>query len=625
MRFIAVGHRAHHMPDLTTRAISPMLFSRQAGYAMWHAGAQCQASYAMWHAGAQCQASIRRRAGHAGVHAARRAGRAQTSRALHLPPDNAPTQRENEDWLGLLAAAAADADAAAADADAAATDAAAADEPFASGSVSVMPANFVSAAKKNRRDPRSEVKTLDDLKYRVTGHANGYHDCSIVLKDYFMGSEYLLSLFSRFSNRVSQARRIEQKTFVDLKIVSIASGKGGNGCVSFLRDANRAVGPPDGGDGGDGGDVYVRVLEGITSLHKVRKSYRAGDGAGGAGSQLDGRRGDDIIVDVPVGTTVRWIPDPHDIRRVLKQTHGDAMRAEFHIKAPGDTVSHVQLFRPELYGVGDGWVFKDKDAHYHLERAYFNDLNKTVGVYDQEVIAEELASDTFPLLGIDFDEPTAKPRLLMKGGKGGMGNMHFLTKDIRNPRFAKRGRLGLSGSFLFELKLLADLGLVGLPNAGKLTLLRAILRARPRVGHWEFTTLQPTVGTISTGIDRDPFTVADIPGIVRGARQNKGMGLDFLRHIERLAGLVFVVSLELASPVADLEVLMAELTAKTLEGKRVLVVATKADLSLTPNLYNQLRDFARQRDWRILPVCAAKGENIEACIEMMSKTAYNES
>ena len=129
------------------------------------------------------------------------------------------------------------------------------------------------------------------------------------------------------------------------------------------------------------------------------------------------------------------------------------------------------------------------------------------------------------------------------------------------------GRPGITANFLLELKLIADLGLVGLPNAGKSSLLRAISKARPRVGHWEFTTLQPTVGTIFTRIDKDPFTVADIPGIIKGASQNKGMGLDFLRHIERSGGLVFVVSLESANPVDDLKILLEEVGPRRMKDK----------------------------------------------------------
>ncbi|CAK7902626.1 GTPase Mtg2p, mitochondrial [[Candida] anglica] len=531
-------------------------------------------------------------------------------------PENAPSLEENEEWLSRLSE------------DEVLSEEDASDLNF---TESVFPNNFIlTKGKGTLRKPEGEVRTLQDLNYKVVGtDKHGFKEICMTLKDYFMGSEYSQSIFSRFSggsgnNRVAQARRVEQKTFVDLKIVNISSGKGGNGCVSFLRDAHRPVGPPDGGDGGDGGNVYIRVMEG-SSLHKVRKTYKANGGCAGGGSQLDGKRGDDVIIDVPVGTTVRWIPEPTDIKKLLKETKGDLADTEFHLKAIGsypndECISNVQLFR-DSFAPGEGWLFKDKTYEYHLERNFFNDLNKSVTIYDKEIIREEIASDRFPLLGIDFSEPNMKPQLLLKGGKGGMGNMHFLTKDIRNPRFAKSGREGISGSFLFELKLIADLGLVGLPNAGKSTLLRAISRARPRVGHWEFTTLQPTIGTIFTRIDKDPFTVADIPGIIKGAAQNKGMGLDFLRHIERSGGLVFVVSLDGEDPVSDLEVLIEELGPKKLEAKKILIVATKADLTKDGEKFMVLKDYVESKDWKIVPVCAIKGENIERCIQMMSETA----
>lgn len=527
-------------------------------------------------------------------------------------PDNAPTQAENEQWLQKLS----EEDPSSFD-----NDFDIDNDPI---SASDFPLNFILSKRNGSKlDLSGEERSLKDLKFKIVDEDKfGFHNLSMTLKDYFMGSEYSQSIFSRFgNNRISQARKIEQKTFVDLKIVNIASGRGGNGCVSFLRDANRPIGPPDGGDGGDGGDIYIRVVEGITSLHKVRKSYRSGNGILGSGNQLDGKTGVDVIIDVPVGTTIRWIPEPTDIKQILKQTKGDLSNAEFQIKGVGNykddpEISNVQLFRQNLYGVGEGWLFKEKDSDYHVERSYFNDLNETVGIYDKEIIGEELSNDKFPLLGIDFNEPTTKPKLFMKGGKGGMGNMHFLTKDIRNPRFAKLGREGLQGSFLFELKLIADLGLVGLPNAGKSTLLTSISRARPRIGHWEFTTLQPTIGTIFTRIDEDPFTVADIPGIIKGALENKGMGLDFLRHIERTSGLVFVVSIERerSDPVGDLKTLINELTEKKIANKKVLVVATKADLSDNGEKFNELSEFVskqQQGDWKVVPVCAMKGRTLK--------------
>lgn len=449
---------------------------------------------------------------------------------------------------------------------------------------------------------------------------DGVGSTLVLLKSYFGGNEHHThQVFLGANMKYKQGRRAEQRTFEDLKLLRLKSGNGGNGCISFFRDAFRPVGPPDGGDGGEGGNVYVQVVEHVNSLHRLKRSYVASNGYPGTGKQLDGKRGQDVIIEVPVGTTMRWIPDPIILRKVLQNAHIDDVSLE--IKTSGD---EVQFLR-DSYSAGHGWKFTEYDEAYYRERDFFQDLNKKVMEYDQEIINDENFHDKFPLLGFDFNEPTKEPLLILRGGKGGMGNMHFLTKDIRNPRFCKNGRAGLTEFFLLELKLIADLGLVGLPNAGKSTLLRAISKARPRVGHWEFTTLQPTIGTIFTTIDKDPFTVADIPGIIKGASDNKGMGLDFLRHIERSGGLVFVVSLESKSPIADLSTLISEVGETRMEDKRILVVATKADLSENGDSYHELKNYVEQKGWKIVPVCAPKGHNIEKCIKMMSETAQGES
>lgn len=466
--------------------------------------------------------------------------------------------------------------------------------------------------------PGTPDRFHESMPFKRVERANGLNRVHITLHDYFGGNKNQTHKVFRNENKYKQGRNVEQRTFVDLKLVQAVSGRGGNGSVSFFRDAHRPVGPADGGDGGRGGDVYVHVVEGLTSLHKVKKTYVAQNGGAGTGRQLDGRKGDDVVIEVPAGTTVRWIPDPRILRRYLQDSGHqlDSITLEFHTT---DNDS-IQWFR-DSYAPGEGWLFKERDEEYHRQRQYFTDLDHQVQAMEMEMQYEELCQDQFPVVGIDFNEPTEAPVLLMRGGGGGMGNMHFLTKDIRNPRFSKRGREGLREFFILELKIIADLGLVGLPNAGKSTLLRAISRARPRVGHWEFTTLQPTVGTIFTTIDRDPFTVADIPGIIKGASHDKGMGLDFLRHIERSKGLVFVVSLESKSPSDDLDILVQEVGEKRMEGKRVLVVATKADVNSTPHRYRQLQKYVENNGWKILPVSAQNGENVERCIEMMAETA----
>lgn len=442
-----------------------------------------------------------------------------------------------------------------------------------------------------------------------------YYTLSVPASDYFLSSSPFSSLSAR---RRPKAENVQP--FSDLRVIKLRSGKGGNGDVSFYRDTGIVNGPPDGGDGGSGGNIYVMAINELSSLHNLKSRYIASDGINGKSAQLDGKNGDDIFITVPVGTHIRWCPNPVEIRSLQNDDYNNKV---FHIKAIADQFGSfipkfIQFFR-NSYSAGKGWIFKEKDEAYHLQREYFNELNERVSIFDNQNKQDELYSDTFPLDGIDLDKPTDEPILLLKGGKGGMGNMHFLTPTIRNPRFSKQGRNGLEEYFIFELKLLADLGLVGLPNAGKSTLLGAISNAKPRVGHWKFTTLLPTIGTIPLRIDQKPFTVADIPGIVKDAKFNKGMGLNFLRHIERSGGIVFVVSLGSENPIDDMEILINELGSERLAKKNVLIVATKADLENSHEKFIILQNFAKEKNWKCVPCSGLNKENVDKVKELMAE------
>lgn len=247
---------------------------------------------------------------------------------------------------------------------------------------------------------------------------------------------------------------------------------------------------------------------------------------------------------------------------------------------------YYMLHRDKLK-IDDTWKFQsgynykeDPEEIYRVEPR-FKAVRSEFRAYDFKMSLNEIGVDKFPIMGIDLNKPFEKPLLLLKGGSAGLGNMHFKVNGVRNPIFAKKGRNGIEANFIFELKLLADLGLVGLPNAGKSTLLGAISNAKPRVGHWEFTTLVPTLGTVLMPPGSPSYTVSDIPGIIEGASENKGLGLEFLKHIENSSGIVFVLGMDRSDPVSDLKILMHELDVHGIKNiERALVVCNKCDLDV---------------------------------------------
>jgi GTPase len=287
--------------------------------------------------------------------------------------------------------------------------------------------------------------------------------------------------------------------------VRVQAGAGGDGCVSFRREAHVPRGGPDGGDGGHGGDVILRCDPSLRDLGGVRsRQFQAGRGRHGQGSNKQGARGENVVIAVPPGT------------------QGCSLRGE-----------RVDLVRP-----------------------------------GQEVV-------------------------LARGGRGGHGNRRFTTAVRQAPRFAERGTSGEAGWIELALKLLADVGLVGLPNAGKSSLLSRLTRARPKVADYPFTTLEPVLGTIEAA-DRQ-LVVADIPGLIEGAAGGAGLGQDFLAHIERCAVLVHVVELAPAEgePLANYRTIREELEAYGggLDLLPEVVALSKADLWSKEDVADQLREW----------------------------------
>lgn len=380
--------------------------------------------------------------------------------------------------------------------------------------------------------------------------------------------------------------------FSDHATITIHAGAGGHGCISFLKEKYIAQGPANGGDGGYGGSVYIQAVRGETSLHKLarRNMIKGGRGKNGQGKLSGGKRGDDIIIEVPVGTVIREIEriDPVSLEELKFQLDGgdrtrfDEGTEEFdgELEEP-DNIDETGVARPRATQL--------KPAILH--KGPFK-WDKEKWLLYPAVTPEDIATSDFPSfprarrshlaaaeeaapINLDLSRPMDKPILLAAGAVGGLGNPHFVTQTRPRPKFATKGEEGMRITLQLELKLLADVGLVGLPNAGKSTLLRAISNSRARIGNWAFTTLQPNIGTVvlddhkgrpqtvsayETGEPRTNYTIADIPGLVKDAHLDRGLGISFLRHVERARVLAFVVDLSAGDAVEAVKGLWKEVS-----------------------------------------------------------------
>ncbi len=318
--------------------------------------------------------------------------------------------------------------------------------------------------------------------------------------------------------------------FIDYTKVTIASGKGGDGAITFRREKYVAAGGPDGGDGGKGGDVYFVVDNDVNTLvdFKYKRKFRAEDGKNGGGNNCYGKSGEDLLISVPLGTIV-------------------------------------------------------KDA----------ETNKVI---------------------LDLSEFGQK-ELIIQGGRGGKGNSHFATSTRQVPNFSQKGEPGIEKEFVLELKLLADVGLIGYPNVGKSTIISIMTEAKPRIADYHFTTLEPCLGVVKLDYGKT-FVMADIPGIIEGASEGIGLGHQFLRHIERTRLLLHVIDVsgsEGRNPIDDFEKINKELVKynQKLATRKQIIVANKIDILQNMQVFEDFKKTMEDKGYEVFGISAVTNKGLK--------------
>mmetsp|Transcript_418 Transcript_418/g.790 ORF Transcript_418/g.790 Transcript_418/m.790 type:complete len:428 (+) Transcript_418:94-1377(+) len=348
--------------------------------------------------------------------------------------------------------------------------------------------------------------------------------------------------------------------FVDKANIEVRGGKGGNGCVSF-ESPKPSIKRPTGGNGGAGGNVYIVADRTMTSLALQVAHFNAKDGGNGSSDKLTGKRGEDLYIKVPLGTVI-----------TEKLSYNDMME--------------------------------------YAEKDMFGNVTEVVDVDP-------------PSVDLDTHGTCI---LVAKGGRPGLGNgalaggkkgmVYHSTTLHKTP-----GMLGEHKALLLELKLIADVGLVGFPNAGKSSLLKALSNARPKIAPYPFTTLHPNIGVISYS-DKETISMADIPGLIEGAHENRGLGHDFLRHIERTKILLYVIdgaSSEGRDPADDLKALVSELRQydRKLMGKPSLIFLNKMDIEGNEELHEKFKKAARRAGISVMTGSAKTSKGIGELAEKL--------
>lgn len=330
--------------------------------------------------------------------------------------------------------------------------------------------------------------------------------------------------------------------FADRARITIKSGKGGDGHVSFRREKYVPNGGPDGGDGGKGGDIIFVVDPGLNTLvdFRQKRKYAAGPGEEGGKRNCHGKNGTDLVIKVPAGTVIREA----DSGRVIADMSGDNQR-----------------------------------------------------------------------------------QVILSGGRGGNGNQHYATSTMQAPNYAQPGQPAMELEVVLELKLIADVGLVGFPNVGKSTFLSRVTNATPKIANYHFTTLNPNLGVVDIE-GASGFVIADIPGLIEGASEGVGLGLEFLRHIERTRVMIHIVdaaSTEGRDPIADIYAINKELESydKNMLSKPMVIAANKIDALSDEAALMRLKEEFEPKGIRVFPMSAVTGQGVKELLyyvnDMLSK------
>jgi GTP-binding protein len=329
--------------------------------------------------------------------------------------------------------------------------------------------------------------------------------------------------------------------FVDEANIRVEAGDGGNGCMSFRREKFIPRGGPDGGDGGDGGNIYLQADENLNTLVDFRQHrlYKAERGQNGMGQERTGKSGEDLIIEVPVGTAV----------------------------------------------------------------------------FDTDT--EELIGDLIKI---------GQKICVAKGGIHGLGNTRFKSSTNRAPRKTTNGTPGEKRNLHLELKVLADVGLLGMPNAGKSTFIRAVSAARPKVADYPFTTLEPNLGVVRVE-EHKSFVIADIPGLIPGAAEGAGLGIQFLKHLSRtgiLLHFIDIAPLDGTDPAETAKAIIKELQkfSKELAGKERWLVFNKIDMLKKDEIEARCQKIIKQLNWTgpVFKISALKEQGTqELCYKIMDR------